>query len=153
MRLPAEAGELLVDLRPVGRLPYRWVFITVGLLILVGIAGNENGWKVIAFFIAPIVAVTWLLLHLFRELRLVCEHGLLVREFVRVRFVPWSKVRGVTSRFLSYKGARHLQYLIDDGGRRIRLPGPDSRRSSNELITSALQQIEQRAGIKLQAQR
>lgn len=149
MRVPAEAGEIVVDLRPVGRLPYRWVFITVGVLILLGIAGNQDGWKVIAFFIAPIVALTWFLIHLFREVRFVCEHGLVVREFVRARFVPWSSVRGVTHRLRAYKGSTYGQYLVDDGGRPIRLPGPDSRRASNELIARAVQQIEQRAGVKL----
>lgn len=151
MRAPVEAGEILVDVRPIGRLPYQRVLAAVGILALVGIAfGSPDGWKIVAFFCAPIIVLTWLIIHAFRYVQLVCEHGLVVRNFVRTTFVPWAEVRGLRVVKRSYKGAPFNLYQVLAGGRPVRIPGPASRRADVEREQQAVHAIEQRAGVKLE---
>jgi len=150
----SEAGEVIVDVRPIGRLPYRHVLAAVGILILVGIAfASPDSWKVVAFFFGPAMVLTWLLLHAFRYVQLVCEHGLVVRNFVGKVFVPWADVRGVRALKRSYKGGPHTLYQVLASGRPIRIPGPASRRADVEREQTALQEIEKRAGVKLERAR
>jgi len=151
MRAPAEAGELIVDVRPIGRLPYQRVLAAVGIVILVGIGfSGPNGWKIVAFFFAPVIVLTWLILHAFRYVQLVCEHGLVVRNFVRTTFVPWADVRGMRALKRSYKGSPFTMYQVLASGRPIRIPGPASRRADVNREQDAVRAIEQRAGVKLE---
>ncbi len=150
MKAPSEAGQILVDVRPIGRLPYQRVFAAVGILILIGIAGNKDGWKIVAFVFGPVIVLTWLILHAFRYVQLVCEHGLVVRNFVRTTFVPWAEVRGIRALRRSYKGSPFMLYQVLASGRPIRLPGPASRRADIDREQAAVQAIEQRAGVTLE---
>ena len=154
MHVPDEAGTVIVDLRRVGRLPYQPAWSVVGVLVVVGIAfGSADGWKIVAFFIAPIVGLTWLLLHAFRMVRVVCEHGLVVRDFVRSSFVPWSQVHGLQSRRMRDRGGSFRQVRVDAGGRPIQLPRSLGRRDDSERVTRALREIETRAHVTLAVQR
>lgn len=154
VRVPAEAGDVVVDLRPIGRLPIprvvRWVLAVLGILLVIGIVtGDPDGWKPLALFVAPVIAVTWLLLHARRQAQLVCERGLIVRNFVRRTFIAWPEVRGLRARGRSYKGAPYTEYLVHAGGRPIVLPGPASRRRDLELEQRGLAEIQARAGVEL----
>ena len=153
MGLPEHAGAVIVDLRRVGRLPGQPAWTVVGLLAVLGIVfGSADGWKIVAFFVAPVVVTTWLILHAFRMVRVVCEHGLVVRDFVRSSVVPWSQVHGLQSRDLRDRAGSFRQYRIDAGGRPIQLPRA-LRGRERELVARALQAIEQRAHVTLAAQR
>lgn len=154
MALPEHAGAVIVDLRRVGSLPYQPVWAAVGILVVIGIAfGSADGWKIVTFFIAPIVVLTWLIVHAFRMVRVVCAHGLVVRNFVRASFVPWAQVHGLQSRRLRDRGGSFTQYRVDAGGRPIQLPRSLGRRDDSDRIARALREIEARAHVKVAFQR
>jgi hypothetical protein len=149
-----DAGAVIVDVRPIGRLPYQRVLAAVGIVILFGIAfASPDSWKVVAFFFGPVIVLSWLLIHAFRYVQLVCEHGLVVRNFVGTTFVPWAEVRGIRSLPRSYKGGRYQLYQVLASGRPLRIPGPASRRADVEREQAAVQEIEKRAGVKLERAR
>lgn len=125
MRVPPEAGQILVDVRPIGRLP---------------------GPARILVALPPFV-VFWLLTRLFREVRLVCTHGLVIRNVARTAFVPWSQIRGLRALARSVGGTPYTLYLIDDTARRpIRLPFPATRAAERDLEAQARHAIEDRTG-------
>jgi hypothetical protein len=149
-----EAGEVIVDVRSIGRLPYQRVLAAVGVVFLFGVAfASPESWKVVAFFFGPAIVLTWLLIHAFRYVQLVCEHGLVVRNFVSKAFVPWAEVRGIRSLARSYKGGRFQLYQVLASGRPLRIPGPAVRRKDIEREQAAVQEIEKRAGVKLERAR
>ncbi len=155
MKPPAEAGAIVVDLRRVGRLPIpravRWVLAVLGLLLVIGVLQNDpqDGWKLLALF-GGAFGGALLLLRARRQLQVVCEHGLVVRNFVRTQLVPWSEVRGLRSRRRSMSGQGYTEYLIEAGGRPIMFTsGAGPIGDDYERVLDAYKAIERLAGVEL----
>ena len=113
MRLPSEAGELIVDLRRAGavshpRLVFGGLFVVLGLVV----AGDPSAWPVLAFF-GGIAVVTWLLLAFVGSVLAVCDRGLIVRRRWSRHLVAWAHVRGLRQRRLADRGGKFMQTVVE----------------------------------------
>jgi hypothetical protein len=152
VRIPEDAGAVLVDLREVGHLLRgrrgKIIGIVVVVLIALMVIGDPTTWPLPAL-LGFTTAVTWLLLRSIRMVLAVCEHGVVVRRF-RAAFVPWASVRGVRSRWRAGRGSRYRQILIETDDAPAQLPRALGRHDDNNRVADAIAQIEQHADVKLQ---
>jgi len=147
MKLPADAGAVLVDLRPLPS--HRQLVITIVILVGVGLlpVGDPELWPIPAF-VGSIVVATLVLTMLvrigLRRVVAVCEHGLAIRHGRTVTLVPWAQIRRIHSRRLARSHAEQIIVETDGASARFGfVPGQASSREQAQSTARAVAAIEQ----------
>lgn len=155
MKLPAEAGAVLVDLRP--RLRLRQLVVTAAILLVAGSlpAGDPKLWPISAF-VGGIAVVTVVLIALvrmgFRRVIAVCEQGLVVQHGRSVTWLPWAQLRRMRSRWRALRGSRIHEVVVETDATSARfgfVPGQAPSREQAQLTARAVETIKQHTRLEL----
>jgi len=155
MKLPADAGTVLVDLRP--RMRLRELVITAAFLVVVGLlpAGDPNLWPLSAF-VGAIAVVTVVLIAVVRmsarRVIAVCVQGLAVQRGRTATLVLWAQIRRIHSRWLALRGSRAQQIVVETDAGPARfgfVPGQARSREQDELTARAVAAIQQHTRLEL----
>ncbi|HEX3757114.1 MAG TPA: hypothetical protein VHW23_00340 [Kofleriaceae bacterium] len=154
MKLPPEAGALIVDLRPGARLSFQVVLLGIVVVFVAAMPVVDRTLLqtsgVILAAAALFGVVFGLIQMLGRHLRAICENGLAVRHRRAWIVVPWTSVRGLRTDWIVTNGRRRMRILIDTDGKVLGFfPDEFGLGTGNDRTQRAVAAIEAYAGVRL----